>query len=196
MSQKPKLDKAAVLKGATEIANGEGIDALSLARLAEHLGVKVPTLYNHINGLPGLKRDLTLYSINTLNDRLRDAVIGKSGSQAVRDMAQAYRAWVKESPDLYLASQRYVTAQSSGDEELAEAQERLMRVALAVVASFGLSGDDALHAVRALRSLVHGFATLEVVEGFGLPLDCNESFRRLVDMFIANLTQRVPLAEH
>jgi hypothetical protein len=63
-------------------------------------------------------------------------------------------------------------------------------VVVAVLDSFGLSGDDALHAVRGLRSIVHGFATLEVMGGFGLPLDCDESFRRLVSMFIRGLGVR------
>jgi hypothetical protein len=33
--------------------------------------------------------------------------------------------------------------------------------------------------------MVHGFATLEVAGGFGLPQDCDESFRRLVDALAA-----------
>jgi hypothetical protein len=54
--------------------------------------------------------------------------------------------------------------------------------------SFALQGEDALHATRGLRSLVHGFATLEAAGGFGLPLDCDESFRRLVEMFTLYLS--------
>ena len=50
-------------------------------------------------------------------------------------------------------------------------------------------GDDALHAVRALRATVHGFATLEIAGGFGLPLDCDESFRRLVQVLILGMQQ-------
>jgi hypothetical protein len=73
------------------------------------------------------------------------------------------------------------------DVELEAAQERVVQIALAVVASFGLQGNDALHAVRGLRSIVHGFATLEVAGGFGLPLDCDESFRRLITAFINGL---------
>ena len=68
------------------------------------------------------------------------------------------------------------------DAELQAAQERIVAVAVAVMASFGKVGDDALHAVRALRSVVHGFATLEAAGGFGLPLDCDESFQRLVTL--------------
>ena len=43
----------------------------------------------------------------------------------------------------------------------------------------------------ALRSVIHGFATLEVAGGFGLPLDCDESFRRLIAMLIAGLQEAV-----
>jgi hypothetical protein len=77
--------------------------------------------------------------------------------------------------------------QTSIDIELQAAQERVVQIAVAVIESFGLRGDDALHAVRGLRSIVHGFATLEVAGGFGLPLDCDESFRRLVKAFIGGL---------
>ena len=62
-----------------------------------------------------------------------------------------------------------------------------MQVGLAVMASLGLQGDDAIHAVRGLRSVVHGFATLEVAGGFGMPLDCDESFRRLIAALIRGL---------
>jgi hypothetical protein len=73
------------------------------------------------------------------------------------------------------------------DVELQSAQERVVQIALAVMNSFGLKGKEALHAVRGWRSLVHGFATLEVAGGFGLPLDCDESFRRLINLFVQGL---------
>jgi WHG domain-containing protein len=69
-------------------------------------------------------------------------------------------------------------------------EERALKVGLAVMASLGLQGEDAIHALRAFRSMVHGFATLEIAGGFGLPEDCDESFRRLVAFLVAGL-QRV-----
>ena len=90
-----------------------------------------------------------------------------------------------------MASLRAAGNQAPAGIELQAAEDRVVHVGLAVVASFGLSGEDGLHAVRALRSVVHGFATLEVAGGFGLPLDCDESFRRLIAMLIAGLQQTV-----
>jgi len=75
------------------------------------------------------------------------------------------------------------------DGELWRAGEAVVEVVLAVLATFGLRGNDALHAVRGLRAVVHGFVALEARGGFGLPLDLEESFSRLVDSFIMGLEQ-------
>nr|MDQ2831507.1 WHG domain-containing protein [Chloroflexota bacterium] len=56
-----------------------------------------------------------------------------------------------------------------------------------VLAPYGLRGAEETHAIRAWRSLVHGFVSLEMTGGFGLPLDLDESFRRLIRLFIAGL---------
>jgi hypothetical protein len=37
---------------------------------------------------------------------------------------------------------------------------------------------------------VHGFATLEISGGFGMPADIDESFARLVELYIAGLQQQ------
>jgi hypothetical protein len=58
------------------------------------------------------------------------------------------------------------------------------------MASLGLQGVDAIHALRAFRSMVHGFATLEAAGAFGLPQDCDESFRRLVEGLVAGLQKK------
>ncbi len=182
------LDKNAVVKAAAEIANTEGIEALTLSHLAEKLGIQTPSLYNHIKGgLPSLYRELSLLSNRMLGDRMGEAAIGKSRGEAVMDIAQAYRQFIKECPGLYMASVRVPREEAFADPDLAAAEERVVKIAAVVVMGFGIEGDDVYHAVRALRSVVHGFATLEVAGGFGMPLDCDESFRRLVLALIRGL---------
>jgi AcrR family transcriptional regulator len=184
-----RLDTAAVVKAAVELANTEGIEALSLSRLAASLGIQTPSLYNHVDGLPGLYREMALLNNRMLSERLADSAIGKSGADALMGLAQAYRSFIKENPGLYAASLRVPPGNAASDPELEAAQNRAVQIALAVVKSFGLEGDDAVHAVRGLRSMVHGFATLEAAGGFGLPLQCDESFRRLVNMLAAGMVQ-------
>ena len=70
MPHRMGLDRAAVVEAAAKLVDEKGIDQLSLGVLAERLGIRTPSLYNHVAGLPGLKRDLTLYSLEELYDRL------------------------------------------------------------------------------------------------------------------------------
>ncbi|MGZ3638658.1 MAG: TetR family transcriptional regulator, partial [Ktedonobacterales bacterium] len=51
MSRRVGLDQEAVIQAAADLVDAEGLDALSLARLAEKLGVRTPSLYNHISSL-------------------------------------------------------------------------------------------------------------------------------------------------
>jgi len=176
-----------VVRAAAGLVDAEGLEALSLGRLAAQLGVQTPSLYNHVEGLPGLRRELALLSNRLLGDCLGQAAIGKAGAEALMAAAQAYRSHIKDHPGLYAASLRASGTLPTIDLELQASEERVVQIGLAVTASFGLRGEDALHAVRGLRSVVHGFATLEVAGGFGLPLDCDESFRRLVNMLICGL---------
>jgi AcrR family transcriptional regulator len=181
------LDKETVVEAAATILNTEGVEALTLNRLAQELGVKTPSLYNHVDGLPGLYRDLALLNARSLGERFTQAAIGKAGPTALVAIARAYRVYIKQSPGVYLASVRASGTRQPVDAELSAAEEISLRVIVAVVASFGLTGDDALHAVRGLRSLVHGFTTLEIAGGFGLPLSLDESFERLLQMFVRAL---------
>jgi AcrR family transcriptional regulator len=188
MAPKPGLDREKVVAAAVRIIDQEGYEALTLNRLAEEMQVKPPSLYNHIDGLPGLKRELALLSARRLRETFTEALVGKSGPEAVRALAQAYRHFVKSSPGLYQAGIRSSAYQS--DPELDEEQTHAVQLVGAVIASFGLKGNDAIHAVRGLRSLVHGFVSLEIAGGFGLPVDCDESFSVLIDYFITGLRSR------
>jgi hypothetical protein len=56
----------------------------------------------------------------------------------------------------------------------------VVQVATDILAGYKLDEDDAIDATRALRSALHGFITLESSGGFGLPVDVDRSFQRLV----------------
>jgi AcrR family transcriptional regulator len=187
MAARTRLTKLAVVQAAAEMLNEGGAGDLSLNRLAEKLEIRTPSLYNHVDGLPGLQRELAVLNARQLADRLSAAAIGKSGAELFEAVAEAFRGYVKEYPGLYMSTLRSSGKQEIRDENLMREEERALKIGLAVMASLGLQGEDAIHAVRAFRSTVHGFATLEVAGGFGLPEDCDESFRRLVDALATGL---------
>lgn len=185
-----RLDKNAVVQAAVEILNADGVQALTLNRLAEKLNIKTPSLYNHVDGLSGLQQELAVLNAKLLADRLGAAAIGKSGSELFMDASQAFREYVKEYPGLYMSTLRSSSTQQVQYPSLQHEEERTMKVGLAIMVSLGLQGEDAIHGLRAFRSMVHGFATLEVAGGFGLPQDCDESFHRLVSALVAGLQKK------
>jgi AcrR family transcriptional regulator len=171
------LTPAVVVATAVDIADDAGIDAVSMGAVAAALGVRTPSLYNHVSGLAGLRRALALRGLGELGDRLRDAGVGRSGDDALFALADAYRAYARESPGLYAAIQR---APEEDDAEMQAAAAVVLRPVLAVLAGCGLTGDDAVHAARAFRSALHGFADLERAGGFGIDLDVGASHRFMV----------------
>lgn len=183
MATKAGLTRTAVLEAAAALADEHGLDALTLAALAARLGVTTPTLYHYFPGLPGLRRELALLGLRDLEVTLGRAVMGRAGADALRALADAYRAYVNEHPGLYAATVRAVPE----DAELAAAQTRVVEIALRALDAYHLSPDDAIHAVRMLRSITHGFATIEVAGGFGIPLAVDETFRRLVGGILSTL---------
>ena len=178
------LDRAAVVAAAAALADAEGLEHLTLARLAERLEVRTPSLYNHVGGLKGLRRELAVHGLRELARRLERAAVGKAGDDALVALAHAYRDFAREHPGVYAAT---LPSPEPDDAEWATVGAEVVGIVLAVLAGYGLEGEEALHAVRGLRSLLHGFVSLEAVEGFRLPLDHDESFRRLLQVFIAGL---------
>src|SRR5215212_356802 len=148
MPPKAGLDHSAVVQAAAELADSVGIAQLTLADLAARLGVRTPSLYNHVAGLPGLHRDLALLGTRELGARLGRAAIGKSGDTAVLAICQAYRAFVNERPGLYAASVRSALLTDQPDPEMNAAQKEAVDVVLMVLAAYQLSGADAIHAAR------------------------------------------------
>ncbi len=183
------LSRPQLAERAAEIADATGWDRLTLADVAASFGVRLPSLYKHVGSLAELRRDVSVVGARELLDALTAAVVGRSGAPAVRAMADAYREFAERHPGRYAAS---VVAPAPGDEEHLAVAEQLFGVLAAVLAEFGVDGNDAIHAIRALRALLHGFVALEAAGAYAMPLDLDESYRRMVDGFTAGLTRSRP----
>lgn len=178
------LDAIRVAGAAADIADADGLEAITLARVADQLGVRAPSLYNHVDGRDGLIRGVAREGLRDLGSALRAAAIGRSGPDALIAAARAYREFARAHPGRYAATVAAPTREDPENEALAR---EAVEVVLAVLRAWALEGDDAIHAARAFRSTVHGFVALELSGGFGLPVDTDESFDRLIATLAAGL---------
>jgi AcrR family transcriptional regulator len=192
MAHRAGLDTQRVVAAAAELVDAGGVDALTLAALAERLHVRIPSLYNHITGLDGLRRELALLAMRGLAEALGRATIGKSSDAALFALGNAYRGYATAHPGLYAMLQR---VSPNADDELRTVSFAPVEVALAVLAGFGLEGDEAIHATRALRSALHGFVLLETAGGFALDVSVDESFVRLLAMLARGLRYLRPFLD-
>jgi AcrR family transcriptional regulator len=177
VSPRAGLDAESVVGAAARLADAEGLETVTFTRLAAELGVRAPSLYAHIDGIPDLRSRLAARGRRELIAALQAAAAGRAGRDALAAIADAYRGYALAHPGTYMAMQR---APDPNDEDATASSDALVEVVLAVLRAYGLSGDAAIHAARAVRSALHGFVTLESNDGFGLPLALEESYRRLL----------------
>jgi AcrR family transcriptional regulator len=176
------LDRATVLDVAADLADRHGYTELTLAMLASELGIRSQSLYAHIDGIDGLRDGLALRAHEMLADDLRDAAMARAGADALRSVVGALAEFADAHPGLYVASLR-----AAGSSELQEVNARTVAPLTAVLASFGLEGDDLIHHYRVIWSSVHGFVTLRQAGLFTWPADPDESFELMVEMFVVEL---------
>jgi AcrR family transcriptional regulator len=157
------LTVAAVLAAAADLADREGFDAVTPAAVARDVGVRTPSLYAHVDGAEALRVGVQTLALEEMADVAARAVAGRSGSQALRALADAYRDYARAHPGRYAASRRRV---DPGQATTVAAGRRHGELVGAVLGGYRIEGSDAVHAVRLVGSTVHGFVTLEASGGF------------------------------
>lgn len=177
------LDTEQVVQAAAELAD-DGLENATFAHLAERLGVRAPSLYNHVNGRAELVRLLKLRGLDGLGQAIAGAAAGLAGEDALRASAHAYRAYALANPGCYEAT---LAAPGDEDEDIRQAAARVLGLLSAILRAWRLGDQEEVDVVRAIRSAMHGFVTLERGGGFALARDTDASFERLTELLIAGL---------
>jgi AcrR family transcriptional regulator len=185
MTRRAGITRASLVEEAVRLIDEAGFDQLALAPLARRLGVRPPSLFEHVEGTADLVRAVRLRGFQEQATLLRKSATGRSGGDAVRAMALAYRNFALAHPGLYTATIR--TIERDTPEVRAAGDEALTCVA-DVLRGYGIEGPEAVHAARYLRSVIHGFLLLETASGFGLDVDVDESYERAIDAVVDNLS--------
>lgn len=173
------LDPGIVVAGAAALADEIGLANVTMTLVAERLGVRSPSLYKHIDGQADLSRRIAALALTELGDALQEALQGLAGRDALAAAARTIRGFVVAHPGRYAATIR-ITADGP-DDPVVVAGARAIGSLAAVLAGYSIDPADTVHALRMLRSLIHGFAVLEAAGGFQMDTDVDDSFEWLVD---------------
>ncbi|MET7986589.1 MULTISPECIES: WHG domain-containing protein [unclassified Streptomyces] len=172
------LTAAAVTEAGAELVDEIGFDQFGMGLLAERLGVKTPSLYKHVTGQADVTHRIAVLAMNECADAIRDATQGRAGSDALIAGAQAMRTFVKEHPGRYAAAN--AACPTGADDPLIAASNRVVASWAAMLRGYRIDPSQEIHALRMLRTVLHGFASLEVVGGFQFSTDIDDSFTWMI----------------
>jgi AcrR family transcriptional regulator len=184
------LDQASVTAAGAALADEVGFHALSMALLAERLGVRTPSLYKHVTNQADLSHRIAVLAMNELADAIRDATQGRSGGEALAAGAYAMRKYVLEHPGRYAAGN--FASVTGPDDPLVPAVQRVLASWKAMLHGYHLEPHQEIHALRMLRSMLHGFSTLEADGSFQFATDIDESFSWMLGFIDQGLKASLP----
>jgi len=191
---KAGLAPTSVTEAGAALVDEIGFENLSMGLLAERLGVKAPSLYKHVASQADLAHRIAVLAMSELADAIRDATQGRAGGEALVAGAHAMRTYVLEHPGRYAAGN---AARPSGpDDPLVPAVGRVLASWAAMLHGYRLNPDQEIHALRMLRSLLHGFATLEAIGSFQINTNVDESFTWMIDFINQGLEAKWPNLVH
>jgi AcrR family transcriptional regulator len=184
------LTGAEIVAAAAVLADENGFAGVTMGLLAERLGIRPPSLYKHVASLADLQHRVATLAMIEVGEQIRDAVQGKAERDALAALLTALRGYVTDHPGRYMAT---VGATEDGlDDPLVLAAARVIDSIAAVLRGYGLGDAEMTHAIRFIRSAMHGFAMLEISGGFQWDTDPDESFAWMIGFIDRGLRTQEP----
>lgn len=182
----PALDRAQVIAAAVRCVEAEGPSALGVSRVARELGIRPPSLYNHIDkgddlawavAIEGHRRFLSALSA--------PAPAGAPPEEQLWQIMSSGRAWALSNRHLYAAMSQ--TPPDNAHPDFAPLLERTLALFRGPLLELGLAEAEMVHVIRGLRAAAHGFVLLESGQQFQLSEAADESFERMIRALIRGL---------
>ncbi len=184
MSSRAQINLTKILEVAIDICNKEGYEQLALSSVSKKLGIKTPSLYNHIEGLSDLKQKMAYYGLQMLYDSILHSIIGYKGDDAIIVASKAYISFVNKNPGLYCSISK---VPDPYEQQFDKLSNQLVQVFLRLFCVYELSEAESIHAVRGLRSMLHGFSSIQMDLGFRLNYTQEESLDFSLITFLSGL---------
>jgi AcrR family transcriptional regulator len=158
----PRISPGDLESAAAALADERGIDAVTVTSVAQRLGVRGPSLYAHVSDRAELLERLSVHALGRLADELAVALAGLGGRDALAAFADTHRRFADESPGLWSALQRPLSASAAAESD----GRRIVALTHGALRGYRLPDDDLVHAVRVLGATVNGFVSLQRSGGF------------------------------
>lgn len=177
-----QTSRAAIIEAAHARIERDGVEQLTLAQLAEALGVKAPSLYRHVASKAALLQLVNTHTIALLFAAYERAAPEAGGvpAEQMRQLMRAHRAFARAHPITYALAFTTTASEERPSEQLLEGLAQPLQALMAAI-----SGPErALAALRGALALVHGFAMLEIGQQLRRGGDLDDAFAQSIDAYL------------
>lgn len=169
--QRPPLTRTAVLDAAAALADEVGLNALSMRRLGQALGVEAMSLYNHV---PNKEAIL---------DGLVDRVFAEIEPPAQHGHWKQEMRCTAISKREALLRHRWATGLLESRTNPGPANLQHHEAILGCLRNAGFASAEAVHAYSAIDSYVYGFALQQI----SLPFDSPVEHREVIEQILQSI---------
>ena len=180
------LSKEEIIEKAAELANEKGLQYLTVTTLSDYLGIKKPSLYNHVKTIDDVHRKLMIYGWKKVSEEVVAGIDSDDPKENIANFGRAFHKFALENPGIFEAMLWY---NKYLDESLLEATEGLYSFFFRQTDSMGIERDVANHLLRTYRAFLEGFVMLQIHNSFGNPISIDESLEISMNVLIAGMDQ-------
>lgn len=179
-----RVTKEAVIQAASDIADKDGLNRVSLKVVAESLNIRTPSLYNHIDSLDDLLREVAHKGMDTMNEQMTHAAIGNSGDTAIRSVSIAYFKYAIDHPGIYETIQ---WANWHGNNKTEVIFNNYRTLLAKVIFSCGFKSQNTNEILILLMSMLHGYSSMELGKALKNPEEEINGLTGAIDILLSGL---------
>ncbi len=155
-----QTDRDSIIDIACTILENEGVDNLSLNKVASEVGIKTPSLYRHVASKTDLLKAVIERTFGKLFEAYESALKNTSTDPEEQLLAlfHTHREFAHANPNAYILAYTTTTPELRSDPDELERQAIVVQEIMAKITG----QEGSLPALRGALALVHGFVMLEL----------------------------------
>jgi len=165
----PSTRRRQIIEAARRLLEEQGPEALSMRNVAAEIGIRAPSLYEHVTDKRALESAIIADALTEQGEAQLAFLENYHGDDPLTGIAKNYRQWALDHPHLY----RLVFSRDlDRDEPAVVTAEHL-----AAQPMRRITGGD-ISASRAIWAFAHGMVSLELADRFPPDTDIDELWLR------------------
>lgn len=177
------LDRDQLVRAAADVADRDGWVRLTMSSVAKAVDRHVTSLYGHVAGIEGLRREVQYFALAELGELCWTAALGRSGEDALVALLDVYRVHTRDHPGRSAA----LLDVDTRDPEVRRRGQRLAEPFFVTLRGFGVAEAQLVPTQAIISVSARGFGLSEAGGRFGSRAAADRAFAHLRRLLVGAL---------